>query len=362
MAEPGDPAAAPEDDPLAWEAENAPRAAIFALVAAILYLGGSVGLYVLEHSGPSTANRFLTLVDTLGGAAAGRPTPAGAAATTFGYLGEHWVAGIVGAIVAGLGTLATFPPLAYLYRATAARVPLPRIALIAAAVGTVASGIGLTVSRVASYVQAHDFVNGADHTNSVVADAQANPVFLIGGVLGQILGALALAVAFLLISLNARRAGLLRQLMGVIGMFVGATTVFGSLDPFGIVRSLWLPAPGLLFVRRPPVPRPAAVASLSGAPLPMPRPPAWSVAEAVPWPTAAEVREQRDAARRARRGEPERPARRGRAAASGDEAHDAFGARGSRVPAPRAPQPRRADTAPGKPHPSSKKRKRKRRS
>jgi hypothetical protein len=346
MAEPADRAAAPDDDPLAWEAENAPRAAIFALAAAILYLGGSVGLYVLEHTGPPTANRFLTLVDTLGGAAAGRPTPAGAAATTFGYLGEHWIAGIAGAIVAGLGTLATFPPLAYLYRATAARVRVPRLALIAAAVGTVASAVGLTVSRVASYANAHDFVNGADHTNSVVADAQANPVFLVGGVLGQILGALALAVAFLLISLNARRAGLLRQLMGVIGMFVGATTVFGSLDPFGIVRSLWLAALGLLFVGR----------------LPLPRPQAWSVAEAVPWPTAAQVREQREAARRARTGEPERPARRGRAAAPGNEAQEAFGARASRVPAPRAPQPRRADAAPGKPHPSSKKRKRKRRS
>jgi hypothetical protein len=347
MAEPADRAAAPEDDPLAWEAENAPRAAIFALTAAVLYLGGSVGLYVLEHTGPPTANRFLTLVDTLGGAAAGRPTPAGAAATTFAYLGEHWIAGIAGAVVAGLGTLATYPPLAYLYRATAARVPLPRLALIAAAVGTVASGVGLTVSRVASYANAHDFVNGTDHTNSVVADAQSNPVFLIGGVLGQILGALALAVAFLLISLNARRAGLLRQLMGVIGMFVGATTVFGSLDPFGIVRSLWLAALGLLFVGR----------------LPMPRPKAWSVAEAVPWPTAAEVREQRAAARRERTGEPERPARRrGSAAGQGDEAQEAFGARASRVPAPRAPQPRRADAAPGKPHPSSKKRKRKRRS
>src|SRR3954471_3928989 len=348
MAEPADRAAAPEDDPLAWEAENAPRAAIFALVAAILYLGGSVGLYVLEHSGPSTANRFLTLVDTLGGAAAGRPTPAGAAATTFGYLGEHWVAGIVGAIVAGLGTLATFPPLAYLYRATAARVPLPRIALIAAAVGTVASGIGLTVSRVASYVQAHDFVNGADHTNSVVADAQASPVFLIGGVLGQILGALALAVAFLLISLNARRAGLLRQLMGVIGMFVGATTVFGSLDPHGHLRAPWLAALGLLFVGR----------------LPMPRPQAWSVAEAVPWPTAAQVREQREAARRARTGEPERPSRRRGAAATAtaDDGNGAAAGRASRVPAPRAPRPGRRDPTRAKPHPSSKKRKRKRRS
>src|SRR3954466_7339448 len=143
MAEPADRTAAPEDDPLAWEAENAPRAAIFALVAAILYLGGSVGLHVLAHTGPPPASRFQTLVDTLGDAAAGRPTPAGAAATTFGYLGEHWIAGIVGGTVAGRGTPAPSPPLAYLYRATAARVRLPRFALIAAAVGTVASGIGL---------------------------------------------------------------------------------------------------------------------------------------------------------------------------------------------------------------------------
>src|SRR4051812_3224746 len=126
MAEPANRPAAPEDDPPAWEAENAPRAAIFALVAAVLYLGGSVGLYVLEHTGPPTANRFLTLVDTLGGAAAGRPTPAGAAATTFGYLGEHWIAGIAGAGVARLGTPATLPPLAYLYPATAAPGPPPR--------------------------------------------------------------------------------------------------------------------------------------------------------------------------------------------------------------------------------------------
>src|SRR4051794_41858485 len=110
MAEPADRAAAPEDDPLAWEAENAPRAAIFALVAAILYLGGSVGLYVLEHSGPSTANRFLTLVDTLGGAAAGPPTPAGAAATTFGVPGEDLGGRVVGGVGAGVGAPPALPP------------------------------------------------------------------------------------------------------------------------------------------------------------------------------------------------------------------------------------------------------------
>jgi hypothetical protein len=80
----------------------------------------------------------------------------------------------------------------------------------------------------------------------------------------------------------------------------------------------------------------------------------------VPWPTQQQLREQREAAGR-ERGEPTRPPRRrGPAPAAADE--DANGApRGGRVPAPRAPQPRREDATPGRPHPSSKKRKRKRR-
>jgi hypothetical protein len=72
------------------------------------------------------------------------------------------------------------------------------------------------------------------------------------------------------------------------------------------------------------------------------------------------VREQRDAARRAARGEPEKPVRRRGGGVA--ETNGASADRATRVPAPRAPQPRRADTTPGKPHPSSKKRKRKRRS
>ena len=350
MADAPDRTAPPEDDPLAWEAKNARPAAVFAFVAAILHLVGSFTIYMINRGSPNGEGRVLTFVDTLGRAAAGRPNPPGAKAVVFAYQGQHATALILATILIGLGALATFPPLAYLYRATSARVPIPRFALIAAAVGAVGSGIGLTVSGIAIYVRAHEFTTAADQTNSAVLDAQNNSVFLAGAFMGDIVG-LGLAVAFLLICLNARRAGLLRQFMGIVGMFVGATIVLRQLDPFGAVRALWLGALGLLFVGRTPLPRPKA----------------WSVAEAVPWPTAAQVREQRDAARRARTGEPERPARRRRGAATADAVADgdgteAAGARASRVPAPRAPQPRRADAAPGKPHPSSKKRKRKRRS
>src|ERR671933_437290 len=348
MADPADRTAAPEDDPLAWEAQNAPRAAAFALVAAILHLVGSVTIYVVNRSSPSGEGRVLTFVDTLGRAAAGRPDPPGAKAVIFAYQGQHATLLIIATILVGLGTLATFPPLAYLYRATRARVPVPRFALTAAAAGAVGSGIGLTVSGIAIYARAHDFATSANQTNAAVADAQSDPIFLAGAFIGDIVG-LGLAVAFLLICLNARRAGLLRQFMGIVGMFVGATIVLRQLDPFGAVRSFWLGALGMLYLGRTPLPRPKA----------------WSVPEAVPWPTGAQVREQREAARRARTGEPppERPARRrGPAPSANGDGNEPATARASRVPAPRAPQPRRADTAPGKPHPSSKKRKRKRRS
>jgi hypothetical protein len=62
---------------------------------------------------------------------------------------------------------------------------------------------------------------------------------------------------------------------------------------------------------------------------------------------------------RRERGEPERPQRR-RGPGAKPVAEEK--PKAARVPAPRAPQPRRDDAAPGRPQPSSKKRKRKRRS
>jgi hypothetical protein len=192
------------------------------------------------------------------------------------------------------------------------------------------------------FVGAASFANGSDHTNSAAFDVQNAPLVIAGGLIAG-LGALALAVGFLIICLHAMRVGLLTRLMGIVGMFSGATLVVRFLDPPGVIRSFWLVALGLLILGR----------------LPRGRPPAWSVAEAVPWPTQQEIREQREAARREAEGERERPARRRGGGVADDNGAPAE--RTARVPAPRAPQPRRDDTAPGRPHPSSKKRKRKRR-
>lgn len=339
-----------DDDTLAWEARHARTAAIAAGAAALCGLTGSIVTALLNGRAPSYEARVLTLVDTLSRAAAGRPQPPGHAALLLLYQGRHALAFAAGGLLIAIAVLAAYPAMAYLYRAARARGRAPRAALILLAVGAAAGGIGIAVSQVALTIEAANFVDAADHTNSAALDAQQTPIIVAGATLGA-LGSVLFAVGFLLVCLHAMRVGLLTRLMGVVGMFAGATVVIRDLDPFGAIRSFWLAALALLILGRRP----------SG------RPPAWSVPEAVPWPSQQQIREQREAARRAR-GEPERPAR-GRRAAAGDDNGAAAGddngapdAGKTRVPAPRAPQPRREDAAPGRPHPSSKKRKRKRRS
>jgi hypothetical protein len=342
----------PPDDPLTWEAENGPRAALFAAIAGAFTLIGSIATLLANAGAPRGDAHIVTLVDTLGRAANGRPAPPGQSSAIFAFQGQHWIALIVGTLLVGIGTAAMFPPLSYLWRATRARPgargTVPKFALITTAIGCVAAAVGLTVSGIALWILAHDFVSAADKTNSVVLDARADPIVLAGAFIGEI-GSLALAVSFLLICLHAQRAGLLGRFMGIVGMFAGATIVIRQFDPPGIVRSLWMMALAALIVGR----------------LPNGRPPAWAVPEAVPWPSQQQLREEREAARRKAEGEPERerPARRARGRGDSDANGGPADDRRSHVPVPRAPQARREDTAAaGRPHPSSKKRKRKRRS
>jgi hypothetical protein len=86
-------------------------------------------------------------------------------------------------------------------------------------------------------------------------------------------GTLAIAFAYVIISLNAMRAGLLSRFMGILGIGVGVLIVLPLL-PQGlpIVQMFWLGALGVLILGR----------------WPGGRGPAWETGEAEPWPTAAD--------------------------------------------------------------------------
>ena len=150
---------------------------------------------------------------------------------------------------------------------------------------------------------------------------------------------LALAFAVGMVSMNARRAGLLSGFMGVLGVIVGVLLVLGGLLGMPpIVQYFWVTALGLLFLNRWP--------GQQG------RGPAWDSGEEEPWPTAAELRAERTASGLKSDGRDRPPPSRGRAPEPVEEEYEADGGYEDEA---EEPQPGAS------PHPRSKKRKRKRR-
>ena len=321
-----DPRTQTPEQTLVWEAERRRAAGISALGAALLTIAGSLITGLALSDLPDYDERTLSVLDTLGRAASGQEAAAGRLAAQTTYLGDHATLPILGSLLFGIGTLLLFPPMAYLFRATRARRPaFGQLSLVLLAAGAVGFGIGRTAAELTRYIGAAGFEGGS---NSEAAEALSGSTFLIGQVLWQA-GALSLGFSFVLICLNAMRLGLLTRFMGILGVIVGATFVL-PLDQQGIIRVFWIGALGALILHRWP----------SGVPR------AWTEGVAVPWPTQQEIREQREAARAEAAGEPPEPQPEG-----DEEASD-----------PRLPPPaRRPEPVTAAAHPSSKKRKRKRR-
>ena len=89
-------------------------------------------------------------------------------------------------------------------------------------------------------------------------------------------GTLAIAIAFVLININAMRVGLLSRFMGIIGAIIGGLYVLPILSGPLIVELFWLIAIAVLFLGH----------------WPGGRGPAWEKVEAIPWPSGAEVRQK----------------------------------------------------------------------
>lgn len=83
----------------------------------------------------------------------------------------------------------------------------------------------------------------------------------------SIAGPLALAFSFVIIALNAMRAGLISRFMGILGIIVGALIVL-PIVPTPVVQIFWLGAMAVLFMNR----------------WPGGRGPAWETGVAEPWP------------------------------------------------------------------------------
>jgi hypothetical protein len=272
-----EPTTSPEQQ-LAWEKAHRRPAVIAAGGSTVLLIvSGLLTTAALSRDFPSVG-----VVQAITPALEGRPAPRvnphlPAAQQLIDRAGEL----IAALVVLGIATLGMAYALHYLYAATKARRPeTPALAwylLVTAAPALAVLGI---VRQVVINANAKDFVAHTTATADYVNDVYRGGANSVVGPL-SLLAQFSFAAAVVLISLNAMRSGLLSRFMGVLGIIVAVLFViplFGGGLP--IVQIVWLALLAALFAMR----------------WPGGQPPAWISGKAEPWPSAADVRAQREAA------------------------------------------------------------------
>jgi hypothetical protein len=143
------------------------------------------------------------------------------------------------------------------------------------------------VHPLAQVVNAHNFVGGHDFTAEAVNRALTKGAVLEATQYLGLLGGLVLAAGMVITVLGAARTGLVPRWMMYLGIFAAllAFTPFGLAlgEAQQLVPAFWMVAMGILMMGR----------------WPGGDPPAWAAGEARPWPSQAQVRTEREAARSA---------------------------------------------------------------
>lgn len=321
---PAEPTPAPVEETLAYERSRGRIAGIAAILAGLLTLAGGILAGVLYQDFPR-----VMLVDALREAAGediGRP---GLRTEQILFYDDKALELLGLSIALAIGGFLILLPLGYLARATRARRPeFPRAAFIALVAGPVLIAIAEILLQVVVTIRASDFADGSDLGTAAAHDALRSDFIVIAQIMRQA-ALLALGFAFVLVALNAMRAGLLTRFMGILGIIVGILFVIPLSGQLPVVQAFWLIACGVLLL---------GVWPGAGVP------PAWKTGEAQPWPSQQELREARERER----------ARSTGGGAAKDAPADLDGASGS----PQGPTPGPATATP---HATSKKKKRKKR-
>jgi hypothetical protein len=246
------------NDFLQAERRERPRVAIVAGAAALLTLAGQVVPQLLIGGDrPDNALGSALLQD------------------------EHRPAVVLGGVLSMLGLLAVTYVLDFLLRATGRRAVVPPFARPLVIVGGVAVALFTCALAIVTAIRVDEFATDSTLTyEEVRAISDVGPAIVIG-----IVGQLALAIGMLLAALQAMRAGLLTRFLGILGAISAVLFVFPLLG-LPIVQAYWLLMLALLLW------------NVGGAR----EPPAWQSGEAIPWPSSAELRDQRVRDAEAKRG------------------------------------------------------------
>jgi hypothetical protein len=143
-------------------------------------------------------------------------------------------------------------------------------------IGGITLAIISVVHQAVLAVETHKFAVGHDFSNHAVDNALTKGTANVITQYLSLLAGLSVAVAMIVIMLNAMRVGLVTRWMGILGIFTGILIFL----PIGgatleVVPAFWLVAMGILYMGK----------------WPNGQPPAWESGEARPWPTRAQMRE-----------------------------------------------------------------------
>lgn len=265
------------EETLAWEAQQAPRAGIAAILAGVATIAGTVvgGLALRDRPEVTIAQGLHDAID---------PTSNhGLLERTVVFVHDHVATLTIGQALNALAAPLTALALVYLFRAVRARrAEFGQGALIALGIGAVASFIGVLVGQIAVDVTVSDFVSAANHSTTAAHDALQPTSSLTAGLIGFV-GHVGLGIGMVLVALNGMRVGLLTRFMGVLGIMAGVFLAFPFFS-IPIVQAFWLLALGVLFIGR----------------MPSGMPPAWETGRAEPWPSRQEMLEQQQRAKEQR--------------------------------------------------------------
>jgi hypothetical protein len=292
---------------LAWEAGQRPRAGIAAIAGALLTLAGFIWSAAAFKDLPRSY-----FLNSMGQALQSGPLGRLPSQRTaeFQFYDDHAFTFIGSSVVRAIAYVGFAWAVTFLAQATRARRPeLPRLIVYVPLVGALLTAIGSVLGGVGTVVAVSHFLDGP-RTVDAAADVATDSLLLTANLIST-LAPLAIAAGLLLVSLNAMRVGLLTRFLGILGMIVAALAVILQFV-FAFALTFWLLSLGLLFLNLVP----------GGAP------PAWNTGKAEPWPSQREIAEAR---------------------------------RGARAKPQAEETPETAAAPAGRAHPSSKKRKRKRR-
>jgi hypothetical protein len=267
---------------VARESERRARLGVPAMAGGVLYLLGGATVSSTLRALPTVG-----VVQGLAPALRGEANPVvSPGASEVRFVDHHTFGLVAGNVLQAVGIVLLLVVLLFLLDVVRWRRPETSSALRPLILGGGAIlALVSVVHPLAQAINAHDFVTGHDFTADAVNRALTRGTALeISQYLGLLAG-LALAAGMVGTGLGASRTGVLPRWMMYLGIFAAllAFTPFGlALGLLGpLVPAFWMVATGILLAGR----------------WPGGDPPAWAAGEARPWPSPAQVRAERDAAR-----------------------------------------------------------------